>query len=406
MFTSFGLPLPLVDYPCRPHVLTEVTSSLFHYQTAISSCKQDIQLVLDKLDNVQEALTPVKNNQLIDLSHSPSSDKENSTPLKPRPRIKQERLLLSAKRGCPPMTITIPKLEEQVRITAVKNELDSTNTGSPPNHMLALSPSHDSESNISKLTKPAESAVVKSEMITPQELDLFDADKVKQENTDEAAEEEDDVNVKIEAVNDTPSKSPLVQKIDNLIATAKSMNDKYGGKSPKPTSYQQLDAKSPKSPLAVKDEPQLGTKIKDMSEVEPIGEEINDEEHILYQVKTIPYRTPICDQQEEPKDTSSYTHGYRPFMMKGTLKLYRHKTTGKHRLVQRSILTGIVNINIPIEQNVCVIRKTVSPNAKKLASVSFFARDKKGICSFVLKVKNIHAEGLYEHLLACGGTSE
>jgi len=379
---------------------------------AISSCKQDIQLVLDKLDNVQEALTPVKggkNNQLIDLSHSPSSaeDKENSTPLKPRPRIKQERLLLSAKRGCPPLTITIPKLEDQVRITAVKNELDFTNTGSPPNHMLALSPSHDSESNISKLTKHAESTVVKSEMITPQELDLFDVNKIKQEYTEEAAEEEDDVRVKIEAVNDTAVRSPLVQKLDSFIATAKSMNDKYGGKSPKPTSYQQLDAKSPKSPLAVKkEEPQLGTKIKDMSEVEPIGEEINDEEHILYQVKTIPYRTPICDQQEEPKDTSSYTHGYRPFMMKGTLKLYRHKTTGKHRLVQRSILTGIVNINIPIEQNVCVIRKTVNPNAKKLASVSFFARDKKGICSFVLKVKNIHADGLYEHLLACGGTSE
>ena len=380
---------------------------------AISSCKQDIKLVLDKLENVQEALTPVKgkNNQLIDLSHSPSEDKENSTPLKPRPRIKQERLLLSAKRGCPPLTITIPKLDEKVRITAVKKENESiANTESPPNHMLALSPSHDSESIISKLTKPAESTVVvvKSERITPQELDLFDVNKVKQEYADDdAAEEEDDVKVKIEAVNDTAVRSPLVQKLDNMIATAKSMNDKYGGKSPKPTSYQQLDTKSPKSTLAVKkEEPQLGTKIKDMSDVEPIGEEINDEEHILYQVKTIPYRTPICDQQEEPKDTSSYTHGYRPFMMKGTLKLYRHKTTGKHRLVQRSILTGIVNINIPIEQNVCVIRKTVGPNAKKLASVSFFARDKKGICSFVLKVKNIHADGLYEHLLACGGTSE
>ena len=372
---------------------------------AISSCKQDIKLVLDKLDNVQNALTPVKDGKnIIDLSYSPPN-KENSTPINMKPRIKLEHLLLSAKRGCPPLTITIPKLDEKVRITAVKNEFDSTNTGSPPNHMLALSPSHDSESIISKLTKPAESTVVvKSERITPQELDLFDVNKAfKQEAEEENVEE--NVKVKIEAVDDT-ARSPLVQKLDNIIATAKSMNNKYGGKSPKPTSYQQLDIKSPKSTLAVKDEPQLGTKIKDMSEVEPLGEEANDEEHILYQVKTVPYRTPICDQQEEPKDMSSYTHGYRPFMMKGTLKLYRHKTTGKHRLVQRSILTGIVNINIPIEQNVCVIRKTVGPNVKKLASVSFFARDKKGICSFVLKVKKIHADGLYEHLLACGGTSE
>jgi len=382
---------------------------------AISSCKQDIQSVLNKLENVQEALTPVKggkNNQLIDLSHSPSSeDKENSTPLKPRPRIKQERLLLSAKRGCPPMTITIPKLEEQVRITAVKNELDSTNT-SPPNHMLALSPS-DSESNISKLTKPTESStvVVKSERITPQELDLFDADKAfKQEYTDDdAAEEEDDVKVRIEAVNDIP-KSPLVQKLDSIIATAKSMNDKYGGKSPKPTSYQQLDAKSPESTLAVKDEPHNLVNI-----TEPIGKEQNTAEDILYEVKTKPYRSPVLGRaneegQEEAVAKESFTHtGYLPSMV-GTLKLYKDKTTGKHRLVQRNVI-GTVKLNIGLGDNFCTLQKItkvvkkLGRSPKEIHYVSFFAieEEETGWERFVFKVRKESVDELYNHLLACLG---
>ena len=381
---------------------------------AISSCKQDIKLVLDKLDNVQEALTPVKNSkisQLIDLSHSPSSaeNKENSTPLKPRPRIKQERLLLSAKRGCPPLTITIPTLDEKVRITAVKNELDSTNTGSPPNHMLALSPSHDSESNISKLTKPAESAVVvvQSEMITPQELDLFDVNKVKQEYTEEAAEEEDDVKVKIETVNDTAVRSPLVQKIDSIIATAKSMNDKYGGKSPKPTSYQQLGAKSPESTLAVKDEPHKLVNI-----TEPIGKEQNTAEDILYEVKTKPYRSPVLGraneegQEEAVAKESSHT-GYLPSMV-GTLKLYKNKTTGKHRLVQRNVI-GTVKLNIGLGDNFCTLQKItkvvkkLGRNPKEIHYVSFFAIEEEEIGweRFVFKVRKESVDSLYEHLLAC-----
>ena len=367
-------------------------------------------MVLDKLENVQEALTPVKggkNNQLIDLSHSPSSDKENSTPLKPRPRIKQERLLLSAKRGCPPLTITIPKLDEQVRITAVKNELDSTNT-SPPNHMLALSPSHDSESNISKLTKPTESTVVKSERITPQELDLFDVNKVKQECTEEVAEE-DDVKVKIEAVNDTPSKSPLVQKLDSIIATAKSMNDKYGGKSPKPTNYQQLDAKSIKSPLAVKDEPHKLVNI-----TEPIGKEQNTAEDILYEVKTKPYRSPVLGRAneegtEEVAAKASFTHtGYLPSMV-GTLKLYKNKTTGKHRLVQRNVI-GTVKLNIGLgKDNFCTLQKItkvvkkLGRSPKEIHYVSFFAIEEEEIGweRFVFKVRKEHVDELYNHLLAC-----
>ena len=399
---------PSIAFSWLPLQTTCTNRSYFiSLQTAISSCKQDIQLVLDKLDNVQEALTPVKtkNNQLIDLSHSPSSveDKENSTPLKPRPRIKQERLLLSAKRGCPPMTITIPKLEEQVRITAVKNELDSTNTGSPPNHMLALSPSHDSESNISKLTKPT----VKSERITPQELDLFDVNKVKQEYTDDdAAEEEDDVKVKIESVE---AKSPLVQKLDSIIATAKSMNDKYGGKSPKPTSYQQLVAKSPESTLAEKDEPH-----ELVSEVEPIGREQNTTEDILYEVKTKPYRSPVLGRAneegtEEVAAKASFTHtGYLPSMV-GTLKLYKNKTTGKHRLVQRNVI-GTVKLNIGLgKDNFCTLQKItkvvkkLGRSPKEIHYVSFFAieEEETGWERFVFKVRKESVDDLYNHLLAC-----
>jgi len=383
---------------------------------AISSCKQDIHLVLDKLDNVQEALTPVKNGRnIIDLSYSPPEDKENSTPINIKPRIKQERLLLSAKRGCPPLTITIPKLEEeQVRITAVKNELDSTNTGSSPNHMLALSPSHDSQSTISKLSKPAESTVVvKSERINPQELDLFDADKAfKQEYTDDAVEEEN-VKVKIEAVNDTtPSRSPLVQKLDSLVATAKSMNDKYGGKSPKPTSYQQLDAKSPESTttLAVKDEPHELVNI-----TEPIGKEQNTAEDILYEVKAKPYRSPVLGRsneegQEEAVAKASFTHtGYLPSMV-GTLKLYKNKTTGKHRLVQRNVI-GTVKLNIGLGDNFCTLQKItkvvkkLGRSPKEIHYVSFFAIEEEEIGweRFVFKVRKESVDDFYNHLLACLG---
>ena len=130
--------------------------------------------------------------------------------------------------------------------------------------------------------------------------------------------------------------------------------------------------------------------------VEAIGKEVNNEENIVLEMKSKPYRLPLRSQENElvlPHWIPS---------MKGTLKLYRHKANGKTRLVQRNVI-GTVKVNLAIkggyvydlQKNVRVVKKMGV--SKEVASVSFYAIENlaTGWERFMFKVSVKDVDNLY-----------
>lgn len=134
--------------------------------------------------------------------------------------------------------------------------------------------------------------------------------------------------------------------------------------------------------------------------VEAIGKEVNNDENIVLEMKAKPYRLPLRSQEIEqvmPRWIPS---------MKGTLKLYRHKTNGRTRLVQRNVI-GTVKVNLAIkggyvydlQKNVRVAKMKMGVS-KEVASVSFYAIENlaTGWERFVFKVSVKDVDNLYFQL--------
>ena len=137
-----------------------------------------------------------------------------------------------------------------------------------------------------------------------------------------------------------------------------------------------------------------------MPTIEAIGKEVNKEEDIVLEMKAKPYRLPLRSQEIE-----QVMPHWIP-SMKGTLKLYRHKTNGKTRLVQRNVI-GTVKVNLAIkggyvsdlQKSVRVVKKkkTKMGVSKEVASVSFYAIENlaTGWERFVFKVSVKDVDHLY-----------
>jgi len=140
-----------------------------------------------------------------------------------------------------------------------------------------------------------------------------------------------------------------------------------------------------------------------------IGKEVNTEEDILFEVRAKPFRLSTC-VKEQPSFEGT-THVWTKSSA-GSLKLYRHKTTRKTRLVQRNAI-GTVKLNVAIVEGInCLDKVRVEAKRKgckpkDVAYVRFFAvaDEDTGLECFLLKVKPENLDPLYTKLKEMGANT-
>lgn len=137
-----------------------------------------------------------------------------------------------------------------------------------------------------------------------------------------------------------------------------------------------------------------------------ICKEVNTEEDVVFETKTTPWRTQLrCDDDAEQQ---TFRDGWIK-SAPGSLKLYRHKTTGKTRLVQRNRI-GTVKLNLPVGEGMKDLEKVTKQlkkhgrKAKEVAYVRFIAQadEEAGLEMFLLKVKPEKLEMLFYLLKGMG----
>ena len=191
------------------------------------------------------------------------------------------------------------------------------------------------------------------------------------------------------ATNVSPMSSAL-SKVDGLTAL-KTMNTNGGRHNSRG-----LCNKSPVTDIGSNDGSET---IKVATEPNAIGA-------VVYKVKAKPYRAavkPIDNCNDEPWDD------LRVFSVPGILKLYRHEDSGKTQLVLRTLMSGIVKLNLAIRGNVFDLEKNIprwKEGCTEVGQVLFFAHDafkkERVVESFVLKVNGKELDNLYGNLIELG----
>ena len=137
-----------------------------------------------------------------------------------------------------------------------------------------------------------------------------------------------------------------------------------------------------------------------------IGKEVNTEEDILFEVRAKPFRLSTCVKEQPSFEGANHVWTKSSA---GSLKLYRHKTTRKTRLVQRNAI-GTVKLNVAIVEGInCldmvrVEAKRKGRKPKDVAYVRFFAvaDEDTGLECFLLKVKPENLDPIYTKLKEMG----
>lgn len=135
-----------------------------------------------------------------------------------------------------------------------------------------------------------------------------------------------------------------------------------------------------------------------------VGKEVNTKEDIVFEAKAKPFRLQLDGSELSTTAPFEWTPS-----MAGPLRLYRHKSDGKTRLVQRNPI-GTVKLNLAIEGNVVELEQEIKivkkrgRKPKKVAYVRFFAKadEETGIECFLLKVKIDKLDTLYDALEEMG----
>jgi hypothetical protein len=132
-----------------------------------------------------------------------------------------------------------------------------------------------------------------------------------------------------------------------------------------------------------------------------VAEEVNTEEEIVFKLSARPFRLHSTGDSGLSWIRSD----------KGSLKIYRHKTTGKTRLVQRNPV-GTVKLNVAIKNGIQCLERVQVPvrtrrkarKAKVAEVLQFFvvAEAGSGVECFLLKVHPHNLGLLYEKLIEAG----
>mmetsp|Transcript_20328 Transcript_20328/g.44019 ORF Transcript_20328/g.44019 Transcript_20328/m.44019 type:complete len:338 (-) Transcript_20328:92-1105(-) len=137
-----------------------------------------------------------------------------------------------------------------------------------------------------------------------------------------------------------------------------------------------------------------------------LGKEVNDEEDVVFEVKARPYCFCPNDTDQDTFDGSSHAWTRSDA---GTLRIYRHKITGKTRLVQRNRI-GTVKLNVAIRDGMFCLEKIQMVVQRKLrkpvemSHVQFLAvADKeRGVEYFRLKTSSVKVDILFQQLKDMG----
>lgn len=132
---------------------------------------------------------------------------------------------------------------------------------------------------------------------------------------------------------------------------------------------------------------------------EVISEDNTTSEAHIYEVNTKPYRTVVNTDGSfdiEPWGPSTIC----------VLKLYRHEESGATQLVLRLPESGVLKLNLAIQNNVFYLGMHIPRQKKgltKVGQISFCAREKDKVFErFVLKVNYENVKALYSKLLELG----
>lgn len=137
-----------------------------------------------------------------------------------------------------------------------------------------------------------------------------------------------------------------------------------------------------------------------------VGKEANvDDEDIELETKATPYCLLCTDEEKQ-------LHQWIKVCSHGTLKLYRHKKTGKTRLVHRN-RTGTVKLNVSIAGGMCELEKVLMKVktrsfpfrvTKEVEVVKFYALacEERGVECFMIKVKEDKLGSLFQKLKEMG----
>ena len=177
---------------------------------------------------------------------------------------------------------------------------------------------------------------------------------------------------------------------DTIVGEAKSPSSSTSVKKVIAQTLKKVVVKSPES----KGNDVLMTKSADCTETE----------EVLALNYVIPYRSLL--QSIEDEGWSKQKQWIKS--MRGSLIVYRNKSTGKAWFVQRNVI-GIIKLNLDIEQIKCLekVRKEIKKKGRKpkeVAYVGFYAIADKdtGYERFLLKVKPENVDNLFEKLKELG----